>query len=356
MSFGLQTFDASGNLVFDSNSRAFSMYDVFTIPRRTRSSKAYPELAGCTIDIHAAINTDLVGQFGNAPRLFSISYAAGYPVVSWDYNEAYANASLNYAEMVVFVVIKTSPTANTFGFLVNNDEFELASTDFTKNYAYIGDATLVTHVDTNVYTDGFAEYSISSSVIPIPFVENVEGQLTSVTRVRLVSGSWRIRVVKSSNVVPRVLCFAPVTSVGAGHGVQVFSSSGDVDFDSTKRVLSAASYANYVVASTAYSNNGTVFFRLLQTTLLSSSGSIPASAASFCPMQCFHGGEVNSGGNIYLKYYSGGVKKQSGAMYSGWVTDLWSSSPFNTFFPITTVSGLSRIYTIDMTRYPAGSV
>jgi hypothetical protein len=273
--------------------------------------------------------------------------------VSWDYNEAYANASLNYAEMVVFVVVKTSPTTNTFGFLVNNDEFELASTDFTKNYAYIGDATLVSSFDTNLYTDGLAEYSIASDVVPIPFVQNIEDQICSTTRIRLVSGSWRIRVVKSSNTNPRVLCFAPVASVGGGSGIQVFSSSGSVDFDSTKRVLSAASYANYAIAPTTYSNNGTVFFRLLATSALTSSGTIPANSASFCPMQCFHGGEVNSGGNIYLKYYHGGIKKQGGTMYSGWVTDYFASSPFNTFFPITTASGLSRVYTIDLSRYPS---
>jgi hypothetical protein len=329
------------------------MYDVFTIPRVTRSSKAYPELAGCTIDVHATINTDTVGLFGNAPRLFSISYAAGYPVVSWDYNQAYSNGSLNYAEMVVFVVVKTAPAASTYGFVVANDEFELASTDFTKNYAYIGDATLVSSVNTNAYVDSFAEYSIASSVVPIPFVQNIEGQTCSITRVRLISGSWRIRVVKSSDANPRVLCFAPVASVGTGNGIQVFSSSGGIDFDSTKRVLSAASYANYVVAPTTYSNNGTIFFRLLSNTALSSSGTIPTSSASFCPMQSFHGGEVNSGGNIYLKYYHGGIKKQSGTMYSGWVTDYWASSPYNTFFPITTVSGLARVYTIDLARYPS---
>lgn len=349
MAYGIEIFKPDGSSIFDSDSKAFGIYDVFYIERNTSGSKSYPELAGYTIDCNAVMTSNLEGIFGNAPRQFSISYSSGYPIVSWTYNPAYVAGSLNYAQMRVFIILKTAPAISTYGFIVKNEQNEVSSTDFTRNYQYIGDATLASHTDVNIYVDSRLEVTISCAEVPIVFVQNIEGQVASTTRIWWTGSVWRIRIMKSTNTIPRVLCFVPSSTAGTGYGLQVFSSSGAIEFDSTALLLSARSYANYIVPNTTYTGSGATV-KLLSTSLLTTVGTIPSNSASFCPAQAFYGVESVTD-YAWVKWAYAGIKKQSGAMYSGWVIETLFAYSYDTFFPILITSNLNRIYTIDASKY-----
>lgn len=349
MAYGIEIFKANGTSIFDSESRAFNIYDVFYIERNTAGSKSYPQLAGHTIDCHAVMTTELEGIFGNAPRSFSISYSGGYPTVSWTYNPAYVLGSLNYAQMRVFIVVKTAPSSNSYGFSVLNNENEISSSDFAKNYQYIGDASLVLHTNSDIYTDSRMELTVSCVNVPIVFVQNLEGQTASTLRIWWTGSNWRIKIRKSTNSIPRVLCFTEGNSIGTGYGLQVFNDSGVIEFDSTATLLSARAYGNYAVAPTTYTGAGATV-KLLSRTALSVSGTLPNNSATFCPAQAFHGVESVTD-YAWVKWAYAGVAKENNTLYSGWVIDTLFAYSYDTFFPITVTSNINRIYVIDASRY-----
>jgi hypothetical protein len=355
MSTGIKVFNADGSMSFDSSTKAFSIYDVFSLPLNTAGSKAYPELAGFTIDLHAAIATDLTGINGSAPRTFSISYSAGYPIVSWTFNELFRLGGVAFSQMTVYVVITTTPPKSEYGFVIKNEDSELASSDFSENYAYVGDATLVSNTPVSVPfgVDSRAEYTINTPTQPIPFVQNIENQMATFARIWWTGSNWRIRIIKNTNAVPRVICFASSPIAGTGFGVQTFGPTGNIEFDSTKKLVYANAYSNYVVPSTAISNSGSIAFKLLGTTSLSRVGGLPANSASFCPMQCFYYvGNRDAGGTVWTKEFSGGVVKVGASLLSGWVTDTIGGGFVGQPGPgYLVASGLNRIYTIDASRY-----
>lgn len=91
MSYGIKIVNSNGR-VYDSSSIPAMLYEVFTIIGGSSGSKAYPELAGYTVDCAMSkTSQDAIETTSD----HSVSYDLGYPVVKWAYSRGgYSNATL----------------------------------------------------------------------------------------------------------------------------------------------------------------------------------------------------------------------------------------------------------------------
>lgn len=79
MSFGVKLVSNTGK-VYDTSSIPAMLYEVLSISGGSTGSKAYPELAGFHIDCATyKYSQDAIESLSD----HSISYDAGYPVLSW---------------------------------------------------------------------------------------------------------------------------------------------------------------------------------------------------------------------------------------------------------------------------------
>lgn len=79
MSQGVK-FVLSNGRTYDSSSVPVSFVDVITIAGGSSGSRAYPELAGFTLDCSTLKQSSSTSE--NLSD-HSVAYSAGYPVVSW---------------------------------------------------------------------------------------------------------------------------------------------------------------------------------------------------------------------------------------------------------------------------------
>lgn len=353
MSYGIQTFKSNGALSFSSDSQSFTLYDTFTIAAQANGTRSYTQLAGCTIEIQVANNysTYAGGLGGNLPYNFSISYASGYPVITWTRNAAYLPGGATYPPQIIYVMVKTFPSLSNYGFWVLNNNNELIASDFTSNYKFVSQATYSTQTTTNTYWDSIATYNVSCNTWPLVFCENIEGQLATIySIVSTGANAYQIRIAKNNNSVPRVFVFERPTSI-SGYGLAIYNSSNQLMFDTTSNVVNTKTYSSLTIPSTAVSS-GSYNYRLLSTNALSTTGSLPSSSATCMLGTAYFGGEVNVSGDRVIKSFYISIKRSSGTMYSGWVCTDWTSYPYDTYYPISSNTGfLPRIYAIDIDQY-----
>lgn len=97
MSFGIYLKLGDGS-VFDSTKETITFYEAFSIAGGSTGSKAYPELAGMSLDVVTLKqSSDSVENLSDT----TISTALGYPVLSWAPVRAGAAASVQ--NLLVFV-------------------------------------------------------------------------------------------------------------------------------------------------------------------------------------------------------------------------------------------------------------
>jgi hypothetical protein len=350
MTYGLETYTSSGALSFSSDTKPFGLYDVFVTGTNSNGSQAYPELAGDQIEIQIVNRRGTGWSASTLPYDFSISYASGYPVISWTYNNAYRIAGAFYPPQNVYVILKTY-VSSEYGFQVINDNSEIVSSDITANYKYIGQATLTANISGSPYVDYLMQCTITSNSVPVIFIENLEGQLATVVNMTVSGTTYTITINKTGAAIPRVFCFERSTATPTGYGIAIFNESSSLLMDSTNNLLAPKCYCNAIIPSTAQSGSDALY-TIPSTSLLTPSGTIPTNAATCITANAFYGGEVNFVGNRYLKDASLAVKKQSGNLYTGWTLSNFAIYPYNTFYPIFMNSSVNfRIYSIDISQY-----
>lgn len=353
MTYGLETYTSSGVTSFTSSTKSFGIYDVFVAPRQTASgSKAYPELAGDQIEIQIVNSRGTGWSASTLPYNFSISYSAGYPVISYVWNYSYFLAGAFFPDQYVYVILKTRVSSG-YGFEVTNSDLEIVSSDITANYKYLGQANVTSNVQPNIYVDYLMSCNITTSGgVPVIFIENLENQLATVVNLVASGSNYTITINKTGSAVPRVFCFERSTATPTGYGLAVYNASSSLLMDTTNNLLAPKCYCNSIIPSTAMSGAGTPFYTFPSTSLLTPSGTIPSSVATCITANAFYGGETNQSGNRYMKDASLSVKKQSGSLYTGWVLSNFNNLPYDTFYPISINSSVTfRIYSIDITQY-----
>lgn len=356
MSYGLNLYDGQGRLHLSSDSMAFSIVDVFTTGVNTNGSKAYPELAGKTIQIQTS-GRGGVYEFtsGYLPYTFSVDYALGYPRVSWSLNSQYRLSGSWYFAHVVYVALLRVPASLEYGFEASNSSGELVASYTSRNYQYIGLATTQSNFGNQTYTHGHMTASIvSPGGEPLFFVENIQGQFAFVQHVARSGDSYTARIAKNTSSIPRVLCFAQssATQIGSGYGLALFGPSGEVFLDSTKSILSSPLYITKTTPSTATSGNDALYTIPGTNVLSTTGGHIPYSSACMSTAGAFCGTQVNYSGSRYLKDNYVAIMKSGATFYSGWLTVFYSQYPYETFYPISqNLSDAPRVYVIDISQY-----
>lgn len=350
MTYGLETYTSSGVLSFSSDTKPFGLYDVFVTGTNSNGSKSYPELAGDQIEIQVVNRRGAGWSASTLPYNFSISYSAGYPVISWTFNNSYYLAGAFFPPQNVYVILKTY-ASSTYGFQVTNNNLETVSSDITANYKYIGQANTISNTSGSPYVDYLMQCTITSSSVPVIFIENLEGQLATVVNLTVSGSTYTITINKTGAAIPRVFCFERATVTPTGYGIAIFNGSSSLLMDSTNNLLAPQCYCNSIIPSTAQSGSDALF-TVPSTSLLTPSGTIPSNVATCITANAFYGGEVNLAGTRYLKDASLAVKKQSGNLYTGWTLSNFAIYPYDTFYPIFMNSSVTfRIYSINISQY-----
>lgn len=355
MSYGLETYTASGVTSFTSDTKAYGIYDVFFVAGNNPSggSKAYPELAGDQIEIQF-VNNRLAGLTAALiPYSYAVSYSSGYPVVSWSLNYSFYIGGAVYPDEYVYVILKTR-VASGYGFEVTNSDLEVVSSDISSNYKYIGQATVTSNYQPIVYVDWLMSCTITTSNgVPVVFIENLEGQLTSIANITTSGSTYTITINKTGSSVPRIFCFEKANVTPTGYGLALYNASSTLLMDTTNNLLAPKCFCNSVIPSTAISNGNSPFYTLPSTSLLTPSGTIPSSVATCMTPNAMFGAVVTSSGYNYFKDANLSVKKQSGSLYTGWT--LWNWRQFvyyRTIYPFLQNSSVTfRIYSIDISQY-----
>lgn len=369
MSYGVEVYNSSGQSIFDTDSQSFTLYTTFLTPHNTNGSQSFPELAGKTIYIQDAwdVTESYIGGYGayayvyGSPLIysaytFSISYASGYPVVSWS-----KGSVPSYVVAVatrVFVFVSDISSTSGYGIYSKNNSNELILSDFTTNYEYIGHPTFIQEFQfknavTGVpYMDKFFYADINSSTIPIPFIQDIAGQYATVLRI-YTSGSYhRLEIGYRGSTRPAVYCFAQKTTPSSGYGLQVYSSSGSLLTDSGSNILNGKSYSNYVAAPATISG-GDAYWTINSTSLLTTNGSLPTNSASFCTNNMFVNRNIYWNSDNWSKGFYSGVTKSGGNLYSCWICRWvgFAGGAVTTSITLNT-SQAFRVYSINTDQYP----
>lgn len=355
MSYGLNIYDANGRLNLNSNSMALSVVDVFHVGAQSGGSKSYPGLAGRTIQIQTAGRAAVGWSAVYLPYEFSVDYGLGYPRISWALNAGLLPGGAYYFPQVVYVALLQIPAGSDYGFKAFNGSGEVIASYTSKNYRYLGLATLQSNVGNGSYVNGYMTASIySPGGDPLFFVENLQGQKAVVQTVDSSGSTYTARVSKDTDSVPRVLCFGPHSSnsPGAGYGLAVWGPSGELLLDSTVNILASPLYVVQTTPSTAISG-GTALYSMPGISALGAvGGSVPTNSACMATATAFYGAEVNKSGNRYLKDHYVAIMRSGATFYSGWVVAGYRQFPYETFYPIASNLGYTpRVYVVDIDQY-----
>lgn len=105
MSFGLQVYNPQGQVNVDSLALPNSLIDVFVIPTFSSTyTVSYPNYPGATIYVVPSNMTEQ--SYSGMVNVQSISYATGYPVVT--FSNPYSKSSLGQStgNSYIFVFLK----------------------------------------------------------------------------------------------------------------------------------------------------------------------------------------------------------------------------------------------------------
>jgi hypothetical protein len=366
MSYGLEVYNSVGQKVISSNTQSFCIIDDFIAT--TAGSKSYPQFAGGAIHplIYSNVTLPIINSIPTpvrSPVLTSVDYSLGYPVLSWSPDPATNWSNINWTGYTSrYQVALTSIPTVGFGAQFINDQNELVISEKTITDVYIGEATRV-----RTYCTGWQMgcdpgsgtmhvYQINSTNPPIAFVQMLPNQYACVASIALVSTNtyeiWII-VSETNRAVPRVLCFADITTGGnTNHGISVYNGSGQVIFDSTQKPLAPVAYVTTLRPPTnTQLQSGSAFFFNWPGV------SSPATVVGTLPTNAAISSSVSSGiANWRENSFSGAFKTATAAANrSG--NDIrygWAITSVSLFlYRINEVSAYTprRHYIIDMEHY-----
>lgn len=257
MTYGIRTFDSSGNVVFDSTTidvvHGAAVVDVFTIGSVTSGSKSYPELAGYSCDV-LGINiynpSDL--SVYSSPNI-SIDHASGHPIVSW------SPGSQWYAGGGIVVVLTRTVVADAqYGLKVSSLAGDLILSDFTLAFKKISPAL----IDSGYWPGGIsgqlaawpqAVYRFESAGPVLPMIKP-SGYFALLGVTNPAPGIWDAYTV---GYVSDVIGFSSQSAVECGpYGMAVFRPDGAVAWDSSYAPMVLRDAASIAVGGTASVNGG----------------------------------------------------------------------------------------------------
>ena len=354
MTYGIEIYDTNGGVILDSSSKAFGIVDVFQTAQNSIGSRAYPQLAGSTIDVQV-VNAHPPGWSSNLLLTHSVtvSYSAGYPVVSWGYNASYVASGATYASANIFIILKTTQNPQ-YGISINNVDNELILSEAVVNYSYSGVAQYVNQ-STSAYS-GAGDYimtaTFTGSSFPIPFIENLEGQSATLVNITQVGNTYTLNIAKTGTSIPRVLCFTRSQGEPLGYGLVMYDGSGAISYDSNKMTLSPCCYGNSITPPLTTSGS-TVQYTVPGSSNITLNGNLPVHSATFMTGTGFYGSSVVDGGGYSVnKGNVLAIAKVSGALYTRWVRTDVRLFTYKTFYPITSnTENTYRVYSIDITKY-----
>jgi len=361
MSYGFNIFNQTGTLAYSSESKCLNILDVFTISSDSTGSKTYPNYAGCTIQFqvtNAMVNPNWTINFqGFLPHNFTIDYALGYPRISWNYVGGLTpSGGYYYPPKVVYISLLSRPNISNYGIKFVNENNELLLVEDCANYKYLGQASVVSNDPAGGfwYIQSVMTASITSTTgYPLFFVENLNGQQTSIRNISQSGNVYTVTVSKSTNVAPRIFCFAKTENISlAGqYGMAIYNESGNLLFSSTNSVLNPLAYLTYSIPSTSISEPSSNYI-LPSTSLATVNGQIPTVSAIMCLANAFYGAEVNLFGTFVLKDCYLSFVRNSNSFYSGWLVGSGRGLPYDTTYPISAnMSNLPKVFIIDANQY-----
>jgi len=149
----------------------------------------------------------------------------------------------------------------SFGLTAVNNNNELAITDSSTNYHYMGSYNASSTfggggVVNNYLT--FAYYTVSAPNRPIVFMEPSGGNRFALQAVTDIGGgSWRVLIIYTGSP-PRIHVFSTLTytTTGQQYGMAVYRANGTLAFDTTRNPLALNKVTTYTTPGPLFSFSG----------------------------------------------------------------------------------------------------
>jgi len=132
----------------------------------------------------------------------------------------------------------------SYGFLATNNNNEVLISSDTRNLHFLGKYSSPTLTNSATAYGGFKEltYTITSSVIPVPFFDMPTNDYYGIVGIKNTSGdNWEVKLIRSgtNSTYPSLYVFVDARGVAAtdDYGLIVYKDDGTVSFDSRRGPL-----------------------------------------------------------------------------------------------------------------------